>query len=235
MLEKYEKRITSEFREDGILEYIFSKLPLNKYNRRYYVYLRDDIHLLKSKHIMRNLILNHKFVNAICHKTYPNGNIPCTINDVKKLFSEKQFVFIDPIDLLAVECKATDFWLIKTFMEQCMEYNYSLPNVVVVRYNYILGPTLSLAVPYSTSKKNNDINYTGASLKAYCNILKDYTFIGCLKFALAGFFIKTSLMKHSNLDLEDANIEDTFKYPNVVYGMEKRFPETKKKFWITIK
>ena len=234
MLERFEKRITSEFREDGVLEHIFKRLPVNKFNKRYYVYLRDESHLLKTRHMLRHMILHFRFVNAICHKTHPNGNVPCTMDGVKSLFKDNALVFNNPIDLLAVECKATDFWLIKTFIEQCKEYGCSLPNVVVVRHNYILGPTRSIAVPYSTTKKSNDMNYSGGSLKAYCNILKDYTFVGCLKYALAGFFIKTSVIQQHG-GFSEANIDDVFKYPNVVHGMNKRWPESEKKFWITIK
>lgn len=239
MLEEYEQRITSEYKEDGVLNNIFKKLPLNKFNRRYYVYLRDADHMQKPRHMVRNLILHHKFVNAISHKEHPRGSVPCTIDAVKKLFASNAFTFCNPVDFLSVECKATDFWIIKTFIEQCKELNISLPNVVVVRYNYILGPQKSLVVPYTTNKNNNDINYTGASLQAYNNILKDYVFIGCLKYALAGFFVKRDLIVSQSLQrdplFQEANVDHAFAYPNVIYGMTTRWPQVEKKFWIQIK
>ncbi len=239
MLDTFGERVTSEYQEDGILEYIFDRLPLNKYKRRYYVYIRDEHHLKKKFNLIRNLIKKYKFVNAVCHKTYPHGNIKCEMEFVKELFTGNGLLFNNPIDLLSVECIGTDFWIIKTFIEQCKHYNISSPNVIVVRYNYILGPHKSVAVPYTKTKKDNDINYTGASLKAYCNILKDYVFIGCVKFAMAGFFVRRDVIIKNKLNddtfFQDANIDQCFSYPNVLYGMTTRWSTVERKFWISIK
>ena len=239
MLEKFGKRVTSEYQEDGILEYIFDRLPLNKYKRRYYVYIRDEYHLKKKFNILRNLILNYKFVNAVCHKTYSHGNVSCEIEFVKELFSNGGLLFNNPIDLLSVECMNTDFWIIKTYIEQCKKFDMTPPNVIVTRYNYILGPHKSVAVPYTKTRKDNDMNYTGASLMAYCNILKDYVFIGCVKFALSGFFVRRDVILKNKLNHDDffqqANIDHCFSYPNVSYGMTSRWPKVERKFWISIK
>ena len=240
MLDEYEKKITSEYNEDGVLSNIFNRLPKNKYDRRFYVYLRDHY---KKRNIMRNLILNYNFTSAISFKEYVDGIVPCTIDGIKQLFSQSSNFVFKNIDLLAVECIGTDFWILKTFMEQCTRLSFSKPNVIVVRYNYIMGPTKSIAVPYINNinkQKNININYTGASLQAYISILKDYVFIGCIRLAFSGFFIKRSLICGNSKLMNDAffseaNIDYCFSYPNVVYGMKKRWPLVNKKFWLTVK
>lgn len=223
--------IYSQHGEDGILSYIIDYVFTDKKKPRTYVHLTDTH---KPTSPIRNLVKTHAFVTNV-PMSFNDGLIPCTRDGVCNwLSTPAKHAVHAHVSVLSVDVCGVDFWLLKTYMDNCNEAQK--PAVIVVRINYIIDPKRSICVPYAPPNRRSHIftsNYYGASLTAYINLLTPhkYTFVGTTTYGLVGFFVQqTDGVEMARMD--PVAYLDAF--PNVAYARSMRWPQVEKNCWITV-
>lgn len=97
------------------------------------------------------------------------------------------------VGLLSVDIDGMDYWVWKAI-------DVITPNIVVVEYNALFGPTKSVTVPYDPSfvrqKAHYSWSYYGASLAALVGLgkTKGYAFVGSNSAGNNAFFVQSDLL-----------------------------------------
>lgn len=207
----FEYQITSQNNEDGIINYIFDKLKINKLN---FIEIGFDYYQNNSLGILnkcnKGLFIdgdNKKVIilRAVLKLFYPKTEITVQ-NALVNIDKIKQQNFNDQeeIDFLSIDVDGIDYYLLK-------EINFK-PKLICIEYNFWFGKDLSCAVPYKKNYALDSLsNYVGASLKALTELAnsKGYHLIAIDSACINAFFIRDDL-KHN---FEILNLEKSFKYP----------------------
>ena len=236
----------SQTDEDGMLLYIFSIIGNSN---------KKSVEICSGSGIecnTANLIINHGWSGLLIDgnkerikegntfyrrnsNTYVYPPTFChawiTKDNVNKILAENGFE--GNIDLLSIDMDGVDYWIWNAI-------DIIEPRVVVVEYQDIIGPNESLTVPYSDDfngfKHKTDSgfpDYCGASLLAFKKLAekKGYHLVGCNTLGYNAFFIKNTLGEN---EIPEISIEDCFKHPKVIWGMNKRFPKVKNLPWVKV-
>ena len=215
-LKEVEFSAFSQFGEDGIIDWIISKIPnIEKIfleigtqdywesNTRFLVKSRNwkgyifeaskkDISKIKSQQIywQNNLKAVHAFVN----KDNVNQLIKDNINEKN-------------IGLLSIDIDGNDYWILEAIKSIS-------PSIIVCEFNSIFGDKFKLSVPYDENfiKKEKHFSnlYFGSSINALVSLMekKRYFFLGTGSRGVNAFFVKD---KFKSLILE--KLKNIFKYP----------------------
>ena len=203
-LSEIEYKVFSQWGEDGIIDWITSKLKdipnsfleigtenYNESNTRY---------LLQNKNWTGYLIEGNKKAveeikkNRIFWKynlTVKNAFINSTnINQIlKKIKIPKK------IGLLSIDIDSVDYWVLK-------ELKYVIPVIIVCEFNPLFGEKKLVTVPnkkkFIRTEEHFSNLYYGASIKAFQSLLKKngYIFIGTNTAGNNAFFIKKNYSKN---------------------------------------
>ena len=210
----FEYQITSQNNEDGIINYIFDKLKINKLN---FIEIGFDYYQNNSLGILnkcnKGLFIdgdNKKVIilRAVLKLFYPKTEITVqnalvNIDNINKI-KQQNFNDQEEIDFLSIDVDGIDYYLLK-------EINFK-PKLICIEYNFWFGKDLSCAVPYKKNYALDSLsNYVGASLKALTELAnsKGYHLIAIDSACINAFFIRDDL-KHN---FEILNLEKSFKYP----------------------
>jgi hypothetical protein len=198
-INKFEYQITSQNNEDGLIDYIFKKIPNNKY----FV----EIGLTHNEFNSLNLIntgWNGKLIeiqsdeciaiNGLLKYFFPNSNIEI-INKLINRDNINEVVFQNnknkTIDFFSIDIDGNDYWVIK---------NMDLENVNVIccEYNHWLGNNIKKIMPYNENHVWSNNGYWGASLLALDDLLlkKGFNLIAVDSSGTNAFYVKK---KYSNL------------------------------------
>lgn len=160
----YEYRITSQNNEDGIIEYIFSKVSNNKF----FVELGFDFFECNSLNLIKNgwngILIDADEDKCLkmerCLKFfYPENNVKI-LN--KKIYRENinelifQNINVKQIDFLSIDIDGNDYWVLE-------KIDTNNINVICNEYNPWLGNNSKKVIPY-------DKNFT----YDYCDKLSYY-------------------------------------------------------------
>ncbi|RPH00078.1 MAG: hypothetical protein CBC78_000685 [Candidatus Pelagibacter sp. TMED118] len=187
-INSYEYNISSQNNEDGIIEYIFSLVPNDKfffeigfeYNQS------NTLNLIKNKWngILVDANKNTCDLTKDLLKIYFKNS---KINIINKYVNKKnisELVQNINIDFFSIDIDGVDYWVLK---------NINLNNIKVVclEYNPFLGNEC-ITIPYSENFKKDNDQYFGASLDAYCELLKSkqFEFIATDSSGTNAFFVK---------------------------------------------
>lgn len=203
-LSEIEYKVFSQWGEDGIIDWITSKLKdipksfleigtenYNESNTRY---------LLQNKNWTGYIVEGNKKAveeikkNRIFWKynlTVKNAFINSTnINQIlKKIKIPKK------IGLLSIDIDSIDYWVLK-------ELKYVIPVIIVCEFNPLFGKKKLVTVPnkknFIRTKEHFSNLYYGASIKAFQSLLKKngYIFIGTNTAGNNAFFIKKNYSKN---------------------------------------
>jgi len=233
----------SQHDEDGILLYIFSRIGI-KTHRAVEMCAGDGIECNVA-----NLILNHRWTALLVDGNSDNIEVArafyksrpetrhwgpdikqawLTRDNVNQLLSDAGYV--GEVDLLSLDVDGNDYWLWQalTVIE---------PRVVVLEYNHLHGPYVSVSVPYRDnfvaefSKYGSD--YAGASLAAFIKLgrSKGYRYVGSNTIGTNAFFVRDDI---STDLLPEADPLQAFSHPRAKFGMEVRFKAIKDKEWVEV-
>ena len=214
-INKYEFKITSQNNEDGIIEYIFNKIGLNKINFAeigFDFYQNNSLNFLGK--VNKGLFIDGSEDKVIKLKSittllYPFKNIRV----VKKLIDKDNLnVIIDShfhndeeIDFFSIDVDGIDYYLFEKLKVR--------PKVICIEYNFWFGPDIKCSIPYDKNFnwKIGSI-YFGASLNSLCDLAKrkGYYLIALESHCVNAFFIRSDLK--NNFDIID-NIK-YFRTPN---------------------
>ena len=210
----FEYQITSQNNEDGIINYIFDKLKINKLN---FIEIGFDYYQNNSLGILnkcnKGLFIdgdNKKVIilRNVLKLFYPKTKITVQnalvdIDNINKI-KEKNFNDQEEIDFLSIDVDGIDYYLLK-------QINFE-PKLICIEYNFWFGKDLSCAVPYEKNYVLDSLSdYVGASLKALTELAnsKGYHLIAIDSACINAFFIRDDLKHH----FEILNLEKSFKYP----------------------
>jgi hypothetical protein len=200
-INKYEKKITSQNGEDGIIQYILSKIgTTNKFCVEFGIHAHEGntVHLRKSGW------------NCLWMDGGGDGNIVkrerINAENINELFAK--YSVPKEFDILSIDIDSNDYYVWKAITG----YN---PRMVIIEYNAKIPITESLSVAYDPNGVWKGDDYMGASLLAMFNLgkKKGYTLVACDTSGTNAFFVRNDLVPGN---FEVKGIEELYCPPN--YG-----------------
>lgn len=229
--------------EDGILLYLFSRIGART---------RCSVEICAGNGIecnTANLLLNHRWTGLLVDGAQENiatatrfyqsrpetmywppaivkawltrGNVNAVVRDAG---------CSGEIDLLSLDVDGVDYWLWEAL-------DSVWPRVVVLEYNHLLGPDVSVSVPYRddfvAEFTHYGGDYAGASLRAFVRLgeRKGYRFVGTNSIGTNAFFVRNEV---SSELVPAARPEDAFSHPRAQFGVRVRYEGIKHKEWVNV-
>lgn len=223
-----EFRIFSQNREDGILQYIFSKVDTT--NRCFVEFGVGNGRECNTANLSFNcgwngLIMDGSEKDMIAAKQYyadrlkeDSGRVRIfhcfiTAENIEEVLAKNGIA--GEIDLLSIDIDGVDYWVWKAIREVN-------PRVVVIEYNASLDHDKSLTVKYDPNfdrhEKHKSGWYAGASLTALTKLAesKGYCLVGCDSWGVNAFFVRNDVAKDK---INSISVQEAF-YPHK-YRLEK--------------
>ena len=192
-INEYEFRITSQNNEDGIIDYIFKKIPNNKF----FVEIGFDFYEFNTLNLIKNGWNGKLFeinlreclaLKKLLKYFFPKSNTQ-VLN--KKIDKENinDLVFKDlngkTIDFFSIDTDGNDYWLLKNL-------NLDRINVICCEYNHWIGKDAKKTIPYNPNHKYKYDYFGGASLLAMHDLLenKGFKLIAVDSSGTNAFFVK---------------------------------------------
>jgi len=213
-INKKEYRITSQNNEDGIINFIFSELQLDKLNFveiGFDFYQNNSLSLLKKS--KKGLFIDGDEKKVLILKNivkilYPRKNLVVQnhlvdVDNINNLIKQN-FEASDEVDFLSIDVDGMDYYLFESI-------DFS-PKLICIEYNFWFGKNLKCVAPYKKNYKAESLSeYVGSSLRALIELakLKGYHLIALESNCVNAFFIRDDL-KHK-FDILD--IDKSFKEP----------------------
>lgn len=93
------------------------------------------------------------------------------------------------IDLFSLDIDGNDYWVWESL-------EVLRPRVVIIEYNALFPPPVSVAVPYNPRQTRNGTNHFGASLEALSRLgrRKGYSLAACNTSGVNAFFVRSELV-----------------------------------------
>lgn len=227
----YEYRKYSQNNEDGIIDYIFTKIKLNKINFieiGFDYYENNSLNILgksnkillieasKDKCFVLNNILNifyplkkKKILNTFVTKN--------NINELINNFYSKN----EEIDCISIDVDGNDYFLMEAI-------NFT-PKLIIIEYNFWLGKEASVVIPYQEDYLWGGDIYFGASLLALNKLAnkKNYFLIALDSSCTNAFFIRKDLAYNFTLLDPIKNFKIPTKYNNNDLLFAKKYLKNK--------
>ena len=230
-INKYEYKITSQNNEDGIIEYIFSKIPNNKF----FVELGFDFYEFNSLNLIKNgwngLLIEGDFdecliMDSCIKKFFPKADVK-VLN--KRIYKDNLNSIIlekaknHEIDFFSIDLDGNDYWVLDNL-------NFEKIKVVCLEYNNVLGNNVKKVMPYNADHEFTRNGCFGLSLCAAADLMisKGFELIGIDSSGVNAFFVKKEFSKHFQI----LSPTKSFKVSNRFYTEEqiKKQYENVKKF-----
>ncbi len=200
-LDEVEFQVFSQRGEDGIIQYIISKIEIpNK------IFIEFGVETYTESNT-RYLLINNNWSGLVLDGSEKNINFIkkdfiywkydivakqtfITKDNINQLISD--YTKTEDIGLLSVDIDGNDYWIWD-------EINVIKPRIVICEYNSAFGYTKKLTVPYKSDfvrgKAHFSELYFGASLGAFCHLAeqKGYDFIGTTSAGINAYFVRKDL------------------------------------------
>ena len=196
LLEDAEIKIFSQNGEDGILNYLITKLEIKKPN---FIeigvgdYSECNTRFLYESYYSSGLIID--CIDDFSQKVRNNVNLwKGDLRVIKKFVNSKNIREVIlancdfTVDLISIDIDGIDYWVLKNFPPINSK-------IFVIEYNALFGSNLEITVPnidnFSRERYHNSFLCYGASLNAYINLMneKGYYFLGVNRLRNNAFFI----------------------------------------------
>lgn len=173
----FEYKITSQNNEDGIIEFIFSKIPNNKifFEIGFEFYEKNSLNLIQNgwsgvliDQNREEVLLTKKLLNFF----FPNNKVNVLRKKITKeninLILNKDNKF-QLIDFFSLDVDGNDYWILK---------NIQLDNIkcICIETNSWIDKNSKKTISYDENFQYMDDGYFGASLLAYHDLLKEKNF-----------------------------------------------------------
>jgi hypothetical protein len=202
LLHLNEFQVYSQWGEDGIIQYLLRHLSVSS---NVFVefgvenYLEANTRWLVEGHNWSGLVIDgsQQHVDAIkSDAIYWKHRLKAVsafvdAENINRLISGNGIS--GDVGLLSVDIDGMDYWVWKAI-------DVVTPDIVVVEYNALFGPTKSVTVPYDPNfvrqKAHYSWSYYGASLAALVGLgkTKGYAFVGSNSAGNNAFFVKSDLL-----------------------------------------
>ncbi len=210
-INKFEYKITSQNNEDGIIEYLTSKIkkPDNFFFEIGFDFNEFNSFNLIKKNWSGTLIDGDQIkcdkLSVCINKYYSKQKINISknfinyenINKIIKIHTEKK-----NFDFFSLDTDGMDYWILKNLKFE--------PKIICLEFNPWLGKFKKLVIPKKLNFNYNSDMYYGASLKAYSHLLKKkkYKLVAIESSGNNAFFIK---QKEFKINFKSLNIIKSFK------------------------
>ncbi|MCB9884494.1 MAG: class I SAM-dependent methyltransferase [Planctomycetes bacterium] len=212
-LERFERRVTSQGGEDGLLTALFELLGTT--NRRYVEFGCGDGVQCNTAQLRRagwqGLLMDGEVApgaeDAVIEKAW------ITAENIEALF-DQHGVPAEP-DLLSIDVDGNDYWVLQAIRRR--------PRVLIAEYNANLGVEPALTIPYDPQHRWDGSDYYGASLRALAQAAKakGYTLVYCTQAGVNAIFVRDDL-----LGAEPAPpLEAIYRPANYWYRGGRQFPD----------
>tara|TARA_X000001036_G_scaffold436149_1_gene478732 strand:+ start:1521 stop:2402 length:882 start_codon:yes stop_codon:yes gene_type:complete len=198
-INEHEYKITSQNNEDGIIDFIFSKIP----NKKYFIEIGFGYYEFNSLNLIKKgwegKVIDIDIEESIALKVNLNKYFPkskvevinkkVTKDNINHLISKNSFN--KEIDFFSLDTDGNDYWILKSM-------DLSKVNVLCCEYNHWLGKNDRLTIPYDENFKFIDNGIWGVSLLALNDLLnsKGFSLIAVESSGTNAFFIKNHLAKN---------------------------------------
>jgi hypothetical protein len=194
-------QVFSQRNEDGILQYIISKIEIpHKIFVEFGVedYTESNTRFLLINNNWSGLVIDGDRKNIDFIKSdfiYWKYNITAchsfiTVDNINGLIGK--YTSVKDIGLLSIDIDGNDYWIWETI-------DVINPRIVVCEYNSAFGPTEKVSIPYAADFQRRKAHYSdlyfGASLAAFRELAekKGYDFIGTAEEGVNAFFVRKDL------------------------------------------
>jgi hypothetical protein len=181
-LEQFEKKIYSQFGEDGITDEIIKRIGTT--NQFFVEFGIDRAIESNCKHLLLDCGWQGVMIEGVAEwaeyaaaqfRGYPVDvvNSWITVDNILSTFQEHH-VPQEP-DLLSVDIDSNDYWILNQIL------TIYRPRMIIHEYNgYYLPPQLWV-MAYQPGYRWDGTSYFGASLQSFCNLLdaQGYALLGC--------------------------------------------------------
>jgi hypothetical protein len=211
-----EFRIHSQFGDDGVIHYLFSRIPAVRSFVEFGVedYTEANTRFLLVHNDWRGLILDGRpDLDAVVSAQ----GLPMLHDlEIRSAFITAENIndlllgagFSGEIGLLSIDIDGNDYWVWKAIT--CVN-----PQVVAIEYNAVFGPDRALTIPYDPAFTRQAAHhswlYFGASLRALCRLaeVKGYAFVGCTSAGNNAYFVRRDLATPFQLLAADEGFVDS--------------------------
>jgi hypothetical protein len=232
-LQQSEFQVFSQNGEDGILQYLISRVPIaSKTFVEFGVqdYSESNTRFLATKDHWAGLIIDA----SDAHQRYIHGESWLGVD--RDLKAVRAFITRDNINtlladagmpedlgLLSIDIDGMDYWVLEAIQQV-------KPWILVLEYNSTFGPDLSLTVPYAEKfdrwAAHPSGYYFGASLRALSELAAEqgYALVGCESHGGNAFFVRKDLLP----GLAEKSVDEA--YIEMALGGGMSFPKPLKLF-----
>lgn len=203
-LSDMEFRVFSQWGEDGIIQYLLSKVPIE--NDVFIEFGIEDYRESNTRFLLvndnwRGLVIdaNPDFITQIKTRDFYYRHDLTAISSFITKDNINQLIksngILGDIGLLSVDIDGNDYWVWEAI-------NVVSPRIVVCEYNSLFGSKESVTIPYGEKFQRTVANYSnlyfGASLKALCLLAqkKGYVFVGSNKAGSNAFFVRKDVAEN---------------------------------------
>jgi len=215
--QQYAKKVMSQNKEDGLIEYIFN--TINWTNRKGVEIcsgngIQCNLAYFVRDHKMKGLFFdkNEKLIQKGKEYWKNKSNKPKYVQGYvfKKEVCEtiKKNKMNGDIDLLSLDMDGIDYWILKDLLKESKCIN---PRVIVLEFQDIIGPNKAITVPYQkifsgwNKWAKGGPNYSGASLLAFTKLLKNYNLVGVENKGFNAFYVRKDVQKKYKKELPTIN------------------------------
>lgn len=196
-----EFRVSSQFGEDGIIEWLCQKIP--RISRSFVEFGVEDFAEANTRFLIQNrgwrgLVMdgNHGYMTGLREQAlYWRHDLTAvaafiTAENINALISEHGFA--GELGILSVDIDGNDYWVLEAI--DCVN-----PAIVICEINGVFGDLQAITVPYRPDFQRLEAHYSGqyfgcsvAALRLQCE-RRGYSFIGTNTNGVNAFFVRNDL------------------------------------------
>ena len=195
-INNFEYKITSQNNEDGIIDYIFSKVP----NKKVFVEIGFSYYECNSLNLIRKgwegklIDIDEDeclTLNRLLSFFYPKSKTKIINKKVlKDNINDLVYSGLNnsTIDFFSLDIDGNDYWVLK-------ELDLKRINVICCEYNHYIGNNVKKTIPYNPEHQFKNNGCHGASLGAIADLLenKGFSLIAVESTGTNAFFIKNEI------------------------------------------
>lgn len=219
-LHEAEFKVTSQFGEDGILQFLTRQVACP--DRRFVEFgvedfLEANCRFLMERDPWQGLVMdgdprlqeNLRRQPLNWSRNLKGRSAFITAENINDLLAEEGFT--GDLGILSIDIDGNDYWVWKAV-------TVASPRIVIIEYNSVFGPLHPVVVPYRPDFRRQSAHfswlYAGASLPALCHLAqeKGYAFIGSNTAGNNAFFVRRDVLGSLRpITPEEGYMESTFR------------------------
>lgn len=212
-LERFERRVTSQGGEDGLLAALFELLGTT--NRHYVEFGCGDGVQCNTAQLRRSgwrgLLMDGEVAPGADDVVIERAWI--TAENIEALL-DAHGVPAEP-DLMSIDVDGNDYWVLRAIRRR--------PRVLIAEYNANLGADDAVTIPYDPQHRWDGSDYYGASLPALVQAAaeKGYTLVYCTQAGVNAVFVRDDLLGAERRQ----PVESLFRPANYWYRGGRQIPD----------